>query len=49
MICLIDVAGVFWQTDLIPKLRAGWNDIQRARKAAAASRQNQTGGSVDAV
>lgn len=46
---LFNLVGVFWQTDLIPKLRAGWNDIRRARKAAAASRRNQTGGSADAV
>lgn len=29
------LTGVFWQAELVPKLRAGWRDIQRARAAAA--------------
>jgi len=29
------LTGVFWQAELVPKLRAGWRDIRRARAAAA--------------
>lgn len=27
------VAGVFWQVELVPKLRAAWREIRRARQA----------------
>lgn len=37
--------GIVWQADLIPKLRAAWRDIKRAR---ARGRQRQRVG-TDAV
>jgi hypothetical protein len=33
------ISGVVWQADLIPKLRAAWRDIKRARAQGAARQQ----------
>lgn len=35
------LAGVFWQADLIPKLKAGWRDIRRAKAQRQTVQQSQ--------